>query len=142
MEYTKIKSLFNNTDKLEHHSYVVIPYIFDLFVFNIHTCFVYMLKFVKLYLLTWLSELSQKASVLNKYMILTQIYSLIFNGLFSFYKGQNANAIIINGNLQFSIQWTVAEILVFTSRNKRNTRCIPFVPSHKTPEFLQLFINL
>ena len=36
-------------------------------------------------------------------MILTQIYSLIFNGLFSFYKGQNANAIIINGNLQFSI---------------------------------------
>ena len=119
MEYTKIKSLFNNTDKLEHHSYVVIPYIFDLFVFNVHTCFVYMLKFVKLYLLTWLSELSQKASVLNKYMILTQIYNLIFNRLFYFYKGQNANPIIIKGNLQFSTQWTVGEILVFYVKEQK-----------------------
>ena len=119
MEYTIIKSLFNNTDKLEHHSYVVIPYIFDLFVFNIHTCFVYMLKFVKLYLLTWLSELSQKASVLNKYMILTQMSSLIFNRLFYFYKGQNANPIIIKGNLQFSTQWTVGEILVFYVKEQK-----------------------
>ena len=37
-------------------------------------------------------------------MILTQIYSLIFDGLFSFCKGQNTNATIIKGNLQFSTQ--------------------------------------
>ena len=119
MEYTKVKSLFNNTDEVEHHSYVVIPYIFDLFVFNVHMYFVHMLKFVKLYLLTWLSELSQKASFLNKYMILTQIYSLIFDGLFSFCKGQNTNAIIIKGNLQFSNQWTVGEILVFYVKEQK-----------------------
>ena len=119
MEYTKVKSLFNNTDEVEHHSYVVIPYIFDLFVFNVHMYFVYMLKFVKLYLLTWLSELSQKASFLNKYMILTQIYSLIFDGLFSFCKGQNTNAIIIKANLQFSTQWTVGEILVFYVKEQK-----------------------
>ena len=63
-------------------------------------------------------------------------------GYLVFVKVKTQMQLLLRETYSFQINEQLEKFWCFMSRNKRNTRCIPFVPCHKTPEFLQLFINL